>query len=71
MRCDNCKYCQYDRADDMYLCYLGIEETENAKGQCGCRFNKKTLDKVNKEYWEEEAKTFLDMNKKFEVENEE
>ena len=53
MKCENCKYCQYDLADDMYLCRFGWEE-EDSKGNCGCRYNQKTLDKKYKALQKEE-----------------
>ena len=68
MRCEWCNYCRYDQADDMYECLLGIEESENRKCQCGCRYNKRTLDKLNKQYWEQEAKDILGMCKYFDKE---
>ena len=52
MRCDNCPYLDYDRADDMYLCRFGFEE-EDSKGRCGCKHNKKTLDKFERERLDE------------------
>ena len=55
MRCDNCDYCRYSYADDLYECIFGFEGEENSKGQYGCRYNRKTLDKIHKEMWEAEA----------------
>ena len=55
MKCDNCKYCQYDWRDDMYLCRFGWEE-EDSKGNCGCRYNQKTLDKKYKILLDEDIK---------------
>lgn len=55
MKCEKCKYCQYDWSDDMYLCRFGWEE-EDSKGNCGCRYNQKTLDKKYKILLEEEQK---------------
>lgn len=55
MRCDNCDYCRYSYADDIYECALGFDEEENSKGQCGCRYNRKTLDKWRKEMLRAEA----------------
>lgn len=54
MRCKNCEYCRYDRADDMYECSLYIDNTENSKGECGCRYNRKTLLKLEENYWKKE-----------------
>lgn len=53
MKCEKCKYCQYDWSDDIYLCRFGWEE-EDSKGNCGCRYNQKTLDKKYKALQEEE-----------------
>ena len=53
MKCEKCKYCQYDWGDDMYLCRFGWED-EDSKGNCGCRYNQKTLDKKNKTLQKEE-----------------
>lgn len=54
MRCDNCDFCTYDRADDMYECSLCLDCLENSKGKCGCKYNRKTLKKIEAKYWEEE-----------------
>lgn len=57
MRCDNCNYCKSGDCYETYWeCSLGIEETENSKGQCGCRYNRKTLDKWRQEMLKAEAK---------------
>ena len=53
MKCEKCKYCQYDWSDDMYLCRFGWED-EDSKGNCGCRYNQKTLDKKYKALQKEE-----------------
>ena len=55
MRCCCCKYRQdyigegsaYYEEDSCTLCYLTNEDeqTENIKGEIGCKFNQKTLDK--------------------------
>lgn len=63
MRCKNCEYTYYYYAEGYELCQLfdyGDWEdkngnriiTENRKGEEGCRYNKKTLDKMYKEYRE-------------------
>ena len=64
MKCDNCKYCHYDRADDMYLCDFGWE-SEDSKGNCGCRYNQKTLDKKYKTLLEEEQKAATEFYEDF------
>ena len=53
MKCENCKYCQYDGQECMYFCRFGWEE-EDSKGNCGCRYNQKTLDKKYKALQKEE-----------------
>lgn len=55
MKCEKCKYCQYNYSDEMYLCRFGCEE-EDSKGNCGCRYNQKTLNKKYKILLEEEQK---------------
>lgn len=67
MRCKNCEYCQYDRADDMWLCEFGFEE-EDSKGRCGCKYNRKTLNKMNRERLNELEKECLDMARYFGME---
>lgn len=62
MRCGYCEYCRYDMSDDMYECLMGIEATENEEG-LGCRFNKVTLKKLNRQYWEQESEDALAMSK--------
>ena len=63
MRCKNCKYTYYYYTEGYELCQLfeygdGIDEkgnrriTENRKGEEGCRYNQKTLDKMYKKYKE-------------------
>ena len=64
MKCDNCKYCQYDRADNVYLCRFGWEE-EDSKGNCGCRYNQKTLDKKYKILLDEDIKAFSEFCRDF------
>lgn len=55
MRCDDCDYCKSgDYYETYWECSLGIEETENKKGQCGCPYNRKTLDKMYHKQLEEE-----------------
>lgn len=55
MKCEKCNYCQYDWSDDMYLCRFSWED-EDYKGNCGCRYNQKTLDKKYKTLLKEEQK---------------
>lgn len=64
MRCDNCNYCRYDHADNMYVCEFGFDDKENSKGQSGCRYNRKTLNKKYKEkmdeIYKEESEGYID-----------
>ena len=55
MRCDNCEYRRYIYSDDIYECEFGFEG-ENSKGECGCRYNRKTLNKFKRESIEEDIK---------------
>ena len=54
MRCKYCIYKTYDWGEQKELCNLfgygdDGEITENRKGEIGCRFNMKTIEKLNKE----------------------
>lgn len=55
MRCKNCPFCYFDNAENGYYCKFNIYE-ENAKGEPGCKYTRKTLDKFNKETYKEERK---------------
>lgn len=52
MRCKNCPYTEYDYGENVELCkFFGYGEdeiSENRKGEIGCRYNKKTLDKFDR-----------------------
>lgn len=64
MKCENCKYCQYDITDDMYLCRFGWDD-EDSKGNCGCMYNQKTLDKKYKVLQKEEQNAANEFYKDF------
>ncbi len=54
MRCKWCIYKTYDWGEQYDLCNLfgygdNGEITENRKGELGCRFNAKTIEKMNRE----------------------
>lgn len=54
MRCENCPYMQKTSYEyDEYDCFLGIEESEDKKGRCGCKYNMKQLKKFNEEILDE------------------
>lgn len=52
MRCEGCTYTVYDYSENVELCkffgYGDDEISENRKGEIGCRYNKKTLDKFER-----------------------
>lgn len=48
MRCKDCPYNDYDRAENCNICRFGFEG-EDSRGECGCRYNRKTLDKFNRD----------------------
>ena len=52
MRCKNCPFCYFDYSENGYYCKFEIYE-ENAKGETGCKYNLKTLKKMEKEQEEE------------------
>ena len=64
MRCDNCPYSVTSYWDESYWsCSIfgetSPEITENRDGECGCRYNKITLEKKereNEKWWEEQQK---------------
>lgn len=69
MKCVNCPYCDYDRADDMYLCRFGFEY-EDSKGNLCCKYNRRTLDKLERERLDElekECQGLVDYYKKWGV----
>ena len=45
MRCENCPYCNYDSWDGFWYCQFHFDYTEDRNGDCGCKYNKRTLDK--------------------------
>lgn len=49
MRCKNCPYLKYDYEYSYCECQLGIESSENSKMKCGCKYNLKTLKKMEEE----------------------
>ena len=54
MRCDNCEYCVSDYLELYFHCIFGPMEVEDKKGNFGCKYNKKTLDKMRREQLKEE-----------------
>lgn len=56
MRCKNCTHTTYDYSENHELCAIfgyGDEEiSENRRGEIGCKYNGKTLDKMHKRYLE-------------------
>lgn len=71
MRCENCNYYKNTSYEyDEYDCSLGIEFSENKKGVCGCKYNNRTLKKLDKQNWDadfekvEERKIMTDIERK-------
>ena len=69
MRCKNCKHQYKDYSENQWLCNLfGYGDhldnkgrriiTENSKGEEGCRYTKKQLDKFDKQVREEIEKGY-------------
>ncbi len=56
MRCKYCTHTTYDYSENCELCAIfgyGDEEiSENRRGEIGCKYNGKTLDKMFKRYLE-------------------
>lgn len=53
MRCENCNYYRNTSYEyDEYECSLMIKISENKKGVCGCKYNKRTLKKLDKQNWD-------------------
>ena len=64
MRCNNCNYLYFDYSENYEDCRLGLGE-ENGKGECGCKYTQKQLDKFAKEIEEMEAEEYKRMGEFF------
>lgn len=65
MRCKNCPYTEYDYSENVELCkFFGYGEdeiSENRKGEIGCRYNMKSLQKFVRMHEEEEEEIVRQM----------
>lgn len=64
MRCKNCDYLYYDYSEGYEDCRLGLGD-ENDKGEIGCKYNRKQLEKFAKEMDEAEAEEYARMYEYF------
>jgi len=46
MRCVKCQHSCFNFPKDSYECSLGFEIKKDSKGESGCSFNKKTINKI-------------------------
>ena len=60
MRCKFCNLTTFDYSENVELCAIfGYGDdviSENRKGEIGCPYNKKTLEKIHREYLDYVAK---------------
>jgi len=65
MRCKNCPYTEYDYSENVELCkFFGYGEdeiSENRKGEIGCRYNMKSLQKFVRMHEAEEEEIVRQM----------
>ena len=64
MRCKNCNYLYFDYSENYEDCRLGLGE-ENNKGEIGCKYTQKQLDKFAKEIDDMEFKEYERMAEYF------
>ena len=66
MRCKNCPYEDYDYQEGYPTCRLFGDDDEfiyeNAKGELGCRFNQRGLQKYIRQHEEDEKVTTVDIS---------
>lgn len=65
MRCKNCPYTEYDYSENVELCkFFGYGEdeiSENRKGELGCKYNMKSLQKFVRMHEAEEEEIVRQM----------
>lgn len=64
MRCKNCNYLMYDYSEDCEDCMFGFDD-EDSKGEIGCKYTRKQLDKFAKEMEEMETENYARMGEYF------
>ncbi len=68
MRCDNCEFKCFDESENHYVCGIfGYDDdckyiSENSKGEEGCKYTKKYLNKINNRQMREEAEGYGSLN---------
>ena len=64
MRCENCNYLYFDYSENYEDCRLGLGE-ENNKGEIGCKYTSKQLEKFAKEIEKMETIEYARMGEYF------
>lgn len=64
MRCKNCNYLYFDYSENYEDCRLGLGD-DNYKGECGCKYTRKQLEKFANELDKAEAEEYSRMAEYF------